>query len=67
MANKKAVAAVDARIEAIVREEYSDFEQYLPMLQDRAMYRRKQNEYWEKINARVKEELTDGRTADSNE
>lgn len=63
MANKKA-AGIDARIEAIIREEYADFEQYLGMLQEKAMYRRKQNEYWEKINARVKEELSDGRTAD---
>lgn len=63
MANKK-VTAIDARVEAIIREEYSEFEQYLHMLQEKALYRRKQNEYWEKINARVKEELNDGRTAD---
>ena len=37
---------------------------YLPMPQEKAMYDRKQNEYWDKIRARIKEELNDGRTAD---
>ena len=63
MAGKK--MELDARIEKIVREEYSDFGKYLATPQDRAMYERKQKEYWDRINARVKEELNDGRTADT--
>lgn len=69
MAAKKAEndtkVAFDERIEKIIREEYADFEKYLPTAQDKAMYRRKQKEYWDKINARIKEELNDGRTADA--
>ena len=52
---------LDVRIEEIIKEEYSDFKKYLPSKQDRAMYDRKQKEYWDKIRARVKE-LNDGRT-----
>ena len=63
MATKKAIE-VDARLEAIIREEYAEFKTYLPMPQEKAMYDRKQNEYWNKIRARIKEELNDGRTAD---
>ncbi len=61
MATTKKGIEVDARIEAIVREEYAEFEKYLPMAQEKAMYRRKQNEYWDKIKARLKEELGNGR------
>ena len=39
MATKKGLE-LDVRIEAIVKEEYADFEKYLPSLQDRMMYRR---------------------------
>ncbi|MBQ7220774.1 MAG: hypothetical protein IJS28_07335 [Synergistaceae bacterium] len=64
MATKKAIE-LDARLEAIIREEYAEFKTYLPMPQEKAMYDRKQNEYWDRIHARVKEgELIDGRTAD---
>ena len=59
MATKKGLE-LDVRIEAIVKEEYADFEKYLPSLQDRMMYRRKQAEYWDKIRARLKEN-DDGR------
>ena len=61
MATTKKGIELDARIEAVVREEYADFEKYLPMLQEKMMYRRKQNEYWDKIKARLKEELVNGR------
>ena len=61
--NKKPIE-LDARLEAIVREEYSEFKKYLTSPQDRAMYDRKQNEYWDKIRARVKEGAIDGRAAD---
>ena len=65
MATKKAIE-LDARIQKIIDEEFSDFEKFLPSLQDVKMYQRKRASYWEKINARVKEELNDGRTDDSN-
>ena len=55
---------LDARIEAIIREEYSDYKIYLTTPQDRAQYDRKQNEYWDRIRARLKEGAIDGRTAD---
>lgn len=61
MATKKGID-LDVRIEAIVKEEYADFEKYLPSIQDRRMYQRKQTEYWDKIRARLKEVSTDGRT-----
>lgn len=64
MANKKAID-LDARLEAIVKEEYSDFEIYLPSLQMKTLYRRKQKEYWDKIRARLKEGAVDGRTDDT--
>ena len=66
MASKKGII-LDARVEAIVKEEYADFKRYLGSIQERAMYDRKQKEYWDKINARLKEAEFDGRTADSNE
>ena len=59
MANKKGIT-LDARVEAIVKEEYADFKQYLGSIQERAMFDRKQKEYWDKINARLKEAEIDG-------
>ncbi|MBQ7215554.1 MAG: hypothetical protein IJS39_06180 [Synergistaceae bacterium] len=61
MAAVKKTLELDTRIESIVREEYADFEHYLPTAQDKAMYRRKQKEYWDKINARLREGVIDGR------
>ena len=61
MATTKKSLELDTRIESIVREEYAEFENYLPSPQDKAMYRRKQKEYWDKIHARLKEGVTDGR------
>ena len=61
MATTKKTFELDTRIESIVREEYAEFEKYLPTTQDKAMYRRKQKEYWDKINARLREGVIDGR------
>ena len=63
MANKKFVE-LDARVQQIIQEVYADFLTYLPMPQDKNVYKRKQKEYMSIILARVKEELNDGRTAD---
>ena len=64
MASKKPIE-LDARLEAIAKEEYSDFEIYLPSLQMKKLYQRKQKEYWDKIRARLKEGAIDGRTDDT--
>ena len=56
---------LDAKLQAVVDEEFAEFERYLPTPQDVAMYRRKRKEDWEKIATKLKEEAnTDGR-ADS--
>lgn len=41
--------------ERIADEEFSDFEKYVPTLQDVRMYQRKRKEYWENTNTRVNE------------
>lgn len=46
---------LDSRVITVIQEEYADFARYLPTPQDRAMFGRKVKEYWEKINARLKE------------
>lgn len=58
---------LDVRVQQIIDEEFSEFEKYLPSIQDVAMYRRKRKEYWNKVNARIREELNnnDGRTDDA--
>lgn len=63
MANKKFVE-LDARVQQIIQEVYADFLKYLPMPQDKNVYKRKQKEYMDIIIARIREELNDGRTAD---
>lgn len=63
MANKR-LSEVDARLLKIVKEVYADFKRYLPMPQDKHVFERKQREYENKIIARMKEEMSDGRTAD---
>lgn len=63
MANKKCVE-FDARVQQIIQEVYADFLMYLPMPQDKNVYKRKQKEYMDIIIARIREELNDGRTAD---
>ena len=64
MANKKNFE-LDARVIQIIDEEFAEYERYLPTIQDVAQYRRKRKEYWTKINARIREELNDGRTDDA--
>ena len=58
---------LDVRVKQIIDEEFSEFEKYIPSIQDIAMYRRKRKEYWDKVNARIREELNnnDGRTDDA--
>ena len=46
---------LDSRVIAVIQEEYADFAKYLPTPQDRAMFGRKVKEYWDKINARLRE------------
>lgn len=41
--------------ERVADEEFSDFEKYVPTLQDVRMYQRKRKEYWENTNTRVNE------------
>ena len=55
MASKKALE-LDARLQQIIDEQFGDYEQYLSSVQDVQQYRRKRKEYWEKINARLREE-----------
>ncbi len=52
---------LETRVEKIIDEEFADFEKYLPCVQDVSMYRRKRHEYWDKVRARLKEEVIDGR------
>ena len=65
MGVSKKPVELDARIQGIIDEEFADFLKYLPTLQDKKMYDRKRKEYWSKIAARIKEELSDGRTDDT--
>ncbi len=64
MASKKNFD-LDARVIQIIDEEFAEYEKYLPTIQDIAQYRRKRKEYWIKVNARIREELNDGRTDDA--
>ena len=65
MASKKALE-LDERVRTLIDEEFSEYEKYLPSIQDIYQYRRKRKEYWDNISARLKEEaLMNGRTDDS--
>ena len=64
MAVSKKPLELDARVQAIIDSEFADFGKYLPTPQDKQMYERKRKEYWSKIAARLKEDMSDGRTAD---
>lgn len=65
MASKKALE-LDERVRKLIDEEFSDYEKYLPCVQDIAQYRRKRKEYWDNISARIKEEAAiNGRADDS--
>ena len=61
----KKILELDARVKQIIDEEFSDFERYMPTLQDVRMYQRKRNEYWEKVSARIKESNENGRADDT--
>ena len=66
MASKKALE-LDERVRTLIDEEFSEYEKYLPSIQDIYQYRRKRKEYWDNISARLKEEaLMNGRSDDSN-
>lgn len=57
---------LDARVQAIIDDEFAEFEQYLPNIQEVNVYRRKRKEYWDKVNGRLKEEnAINGRTDDA--
>lgn len=65
MATKKALE-LDERVRKLIDEEFSEYEKYLPSIQDRAQYQRKRKEYWDNISARLKEDaLINGRTDDN--
>ena len=66
MATKKALE-LDERVRKLIDDEFSEYEKYLPSIQDVHQYRRKRKEYWDNISARLKEEaLMNGRSDDSN-
>ena len=65
MASKKALE-LDERVRKLIDEEFSEYERYLPSIQDRAQYQRKRKEYWDNLSARLKEDaLINGRTDDN--
>ena len=64
MASKRGLE-LDERVRQMIDDEFADYERYLPNVQDIAQYRRKRKEYWEKISAKVKEDMSNGRTDDS--
>ena len=64
MASKR-VLELDERVRQMIDDEFADYERYLPNVQDIAQYRRKRKEYWEKISAKVKEDMSNGRADDS--
>lgn len=65
MAASKKITDIDPRLKAIIDEEFADFEKFLPSIQDVKVYQRKRKEYWDKIAARLKEEIiSDGRADD---
>lgn len=64
-ANKKNLE-LDPRLRTMIDEEFAEFEKYLPSPQDVNLYRRKRKEYWDRITARLKEDIiSDGRTDDA--
>ena len=56
---------LDERVRQMIDDEFADYERYLPNVQDIAQYRRKRKEYWEKISAKVKEDMSNGRADDA--
>ncbi len=55
MAIKKSLE-LDERLRKLIDDEFSEYEKYLPSIQDVHQYRRKRNEYWDNVIARLKEE-----------
>lgn len=60
----KKTLEIDERIIKVLKEEFLDFEKYLPSPQDRKMYERKIGEYIDRMKARLKEDALDGRGID---
>ena len=65
MGTSRKPVELDARVQAIIEEEFADFGKYLPTPQDKQMYNRKRKEYWDRVSARIREELNDGRADDT--
>ncbi len=60
------VLELDERVKQIIDDEFSDFEKYMPTLQDVRMYQRKRKEYWQNIEAKIKgESANNGRTEET--
>ena len=64
MASKKALE-LDERVRKLIDDEFSEYEKYLPSIQDIAQYRRKRKEYWDNISARLKEDAEINGRADN--
>ncbi len=64
MASKKALE-LDERVRKLIDDEFSEYEKYLPSIQDIAQYRRKRTEYWDNISARLKEDAEINGRADN--
>ena len=56
MANKKGYE-IDERAWAIIMDEFSDFDKYLPTVQDQKVRARKFSEYKDKATVRIREEI----------
>lgn len=44
---------LDVRLKDIIDKTFANFEKYLPTPQDIALYRRKRDEYWAEIEAKI--------------
>ena len=65
MAANKKTFELDPRLKVIIDDEFAEFEKYLPSPQDVKLYQRKRKEYWDRITARLKEDIiSDGRADD---
>lgn len=60
MAAKKGLE-LDARLKQIIDDEFSDFEKFIPTLQDVRMFQRKRKEYWENVSKKLEEINANGR------
>ena len=65
MAANKKTLELDPQMKAIIDDEFAEFAKYLPSPQDVSLYQRKRKEYWDRIVARLKEDIiSDGRADD---